>query len=76
MNSSIASGFNTHIREEKFHQWLDDPSQVDATWAACKRSRNSTRGGAMVAGSHGANVWGDTQAVIATPGAATVPVFA
>ena len=34
MNSSIASGFNTQILEEKFHQWLDDPSQVDATWAA------------------------------------------
>ncbi|MEC8659821.1 MAG: thiamine pyrophosphate-dependent enzyme, partial [Verrucomicrobiota bacterium] len=34
MNSSVASGFNTQILEEKFHQWLDDPSQVDATWAA------------------------------------------
>ena len=34
MNSSIASGFNTELLEEKFYQWLDDPTKVDSTWVA------------------------------------------
>lgn len=34
MNSSIASGFNAQLLDEKFHLWLDDPTSVDPTWAA------------------------------------------
>ena len=34
MNSSITSGFNTELLEEKFYQWLDDPTKVDSTWVA------------------------------------------
>ena len=34
MNSSIASGFNAQLLDEKFHLWLDDPTSVDSTWAA------------------------------------------